>query len=211
MEALAEVARVLLEGGAAALPLGDAGVDWVSRDHDETLQRVDAAARVDAPGAPPPLDLAAARWGLGRLAHLAARVVDRDDSAEAVEVELVGARALAMPDRENAAHVWSVDLCLRHLESLERQARGLRGDDPVVSEIRRLARDWPLSAVALPALGPTELAAPDLPGCVREHPALRRLYLDRVTRRRSPVRACEPWVADALRADHGRDLDWLPD
>ncbi|MEM1450267.1 MAG: hypothetical protein AAGI22_14220, partial [Planctomycetota bacterium] len=68
MEALAEVARVLLEGGAAALPLGDAGVDWVSRDHDETLQRVDAAARVDAPGAPPPRARPPPRGGRGRRA-----------------------------------------------------------------------------------------------------------------------------------------------
>ncbi|MEM9378342.1 MAG: hypothetical protein AAGB93_00235 [Planctomycetota bacterium] len=211
MEALAEVARVLLEGGAAALPIGACGVDWVRRDHDETLERVDAAARVDAPGEPPPLDLGAARWGLGRIAHLAARIVDRGDGVEEVETELSAARALAMPARASAANAWSVDLCLRHLESLERQARGLRGDDPVVSEIRWLARAWPLSGAALPPLEPTEGGGAEVTGYLRDHPSLRRIYLDRLTRRRCAVRAREPWVAAALRVDHGRDLHWISD
>ncbi len=209
MDVLAETARALLDGGPVILPTSMDRGDWVSGEHDAALARLDGVAREDAPGRPPALDLAAARWALGRLAHLAQRVVARADDAATVEAEFQKHRGLGAPGPAHAESVWSVDLALRHLESIERAARGLIPADPLRIEIWTLARDWPFSAAQVPRAAGCESDSPAIPECVQEHPSLRRMYLDRVTAAQNVQHGQVPWVTAALSQDCGRTPGWL--
>ena len=102
--------------------------------------------RAKASGEPPPSGPYSARGGLERLHDLARLLVDREESEEPVSADLARTGD-PRPNREAPAPVWSVDLALRHLPSLSRLALAFVRDDPVVLEIERLAREWPLSGV----------------------------------------------------------------
>lgn len=195
VRALYENGRVPVAIGALATP-PPAGVP---AELAEALREVDALARAEAPGAAPELDLAAAAWALERVLGACRALVERSLSAKEVE-ELV---CVPLPAPRSAAVLWSADLTLRFLPDLCALARGVARDDPLVTALARLARDWPLSAAGL-ALGGD--GAPELPEALRADACLRGLLVDRVLARGSVELEAVPWIAEALGAAVGAHL-----
>jgi len=79
-------------------------------------------------------------------------------------------------EADASAH-YSADIVLRHLPALHELAVGLADGDPVLVSLREMAWNWPLSSVGIRKHG--ETGAPDL-AAIRSHPALWRLFLDRI-------------------------------
>ena len=76
-------------------------------------------------------------------------------------------------------------------------ARGISEDDPLVVELLKLCRDWPLSSVGARGVGEVDASA------ILAEPCLRRLYADRVVERGDASRLQDPRVAEAVREGVG--------
>jgi hypothetical protein len=100
---------------------------------------------------------------------------------------------------------WSADLVLRHLPRLFQFARYLSNADPLVDKMKRIGATWPLSSVGSPGLGELRLDP------FIYHPALRRLYLDRIVATKDVSRLGDPRLDDLLRADIGIYRDLSPE
>jgi hypothetical protein len=81
----------------------------------------------------------------------------------------------------------------------------LSNGDPLVQELKKLAAAWPLSSVGVSDL--TDLNLDTFIG----HPALGRLYADRVVAAAETSRLGDPRVDDLLRADLGIHRDLAPE
>lgn len=162
--------------------------------------RIIAARASDAMSLPPPpLDPDAAVWAAHRLYLLAQAVAVPDLDAAPV----VAACHEPCPSPRSPATDWSVDLTFRHLPALIRLARLRSLADPILLPMLELARDWPLSSV-----GSTEI-----PGSLDSfvgHPALLRLYADRVLAEGDPSRLGDSRVASRLQADLGLHTELAP-
>lgn len=158
------------------------------------LQQLDALARLEVFREAPPLDLKAAHWAANALYECSRAIVDRHTETSDLEQKL----ASPFPKNCDAAVHWSVDLFFRHLPALRKLAAQVSRTDPMLSALERAGIDWPLSSVGM-TLGDTPLALEP----ILAHPALRRLYLDRIESLPDPTRLKDPRVLDALRADLG--------
>lgn len=121
------------------------------------------------------------------------------------EDEIQRACASACPDAEGPGAAWSVDLTLRHLPKLFELARHLSNADPLIDQLKRLAREWPLSSVGLPGLEGID------PGTIAGHAGLRRLYADRILAARDRSRLGHPVIDEMLRADLGAHSQLAPE
>jgi hypothetical protein len=178
-------ATPLLENHAAAL---------------SALREIDQRARdeinIDAPAFLPEAGLWAARLTY----HLAQFIVCRDIGQEQIDATC----NLPCPSAPTAEVIWSVDLTLRHLPRLFRLARHVSGGDPLVKQMERIASEWPLSSIGI--LG---IANPEI-GVIASHPALARIYADRIFAEADLSRIGHPLVDDRLRADLGMHRDLAP-
>jgi hypothetical protein len=164
------------------------------------LREMDQRARdelgLDAPAFAPEAALWAARLSY----HLAQFTVCRDISKEQIDAICNPPSPFAKtPDT-----IWSVDLTLHHLPRLFRLARHLSGGDPLVQHMERIANDWPLSSIGMSALKNPDLSA------IHAHPALARLYADRIFAERDISRLGNPIIDDWLRRDLGMHRDLAP-
>jgi hypothetical protein len=204
--ARARFVRGLYECGRVPVAIGSLAPpapEGVPSELAEALREIDALARADAPGVAPELDLAAAAWALERVLGSCRALVERSLSADEVgallSVPLVGPRT--------AAVLWSADLTLRFLPDLCALARGVARDDPLVTALARLARDWPLSGVGVTVDG----AEPgELPEALRTDACLRGLLVDRVLAHGSAGLEAVPWIAEALGAAVGAHPELAP-
>lgn len=162
------------------------------------LEQTDALARLELVRAAPPLDLAAAHWAATALYACARAIVDRHTETSTLSASLTS----PFPKDCTASIHWSVDLFLRHLPSLSKLAAQVSRTDPILPTFQRLGTDWPLSSVGM-ALGDVPLPLET----ILDHPALRRLYLDRIESQPDPTRLKDPRLLDAVRADLGLHRD----
>lgn len=160
---------------------------------EDVLRQMDGHARLEAPGEPPRLVVEAAVWGALTLYRGAQLLVHREARGEYVRKAL-GAPCPAKPSPDVA---WSVDLALRYLPDLLSLARGVAEGDPLVEELARIGREWPLSSV-----GARTVPVGDLSSFL-DHPSLRRIYVDRVIERRDLSRLGHPCVDEAVREAMG--------
>ena len=163
------------------------------------IDQVDAAARRELADEAPPLSSAAAAWSLTLIEAGCRFLVHRQYDADAVAAALT----VRCPGPVDAATIYSADLFLRHLPELARLARGLAADDPLVEQLTRLGRAWPLSSVGMADTAGGGVVP------ILAHPSLRQLYVDRIIARRDAARLADPAVRDALRTalgDHAADL-----
>lgn len=189
----------LAQDGRAAVRAQPTDLD--DADALPVLANLDAAAREALALALPRFSSGPALWG-ARLFHQLCRfVVCRDLGIEGIDavcaVPCPGARG---PDTD-----WSVDLTLRHLPRLFALARHLSNGDPLVSRIRRIAADWPLSSVGVPGLAGLRLDS------FIGDPGLLRVYADRILAAGDTSRLGDPRVDDRLRADLGLHRDLAPE
>jgi hypothetical protein len=195
-----EFLQSLMAGGVACVlapgePPDD--LEW-----DVALEVVEASWRLHVPAPVPPFDPATGRWAARLLYRACQFLLWRDAGAEMVKKAL-SLSPPACPDE--ASRLYSADLCLRYLTSLLKHAERLSPDDVLVHELRRLAREWPLSSAGIPGLEP----APDLSVLMR-HSGLRCLYTERLIAAGNPQLSADPAAANAVREALGAHPELAP-
>lgn len=161
---------------------------------------LDRHARRELADDAPALCASAAVWAAGLLHEACRFTVCRDLGEEAMRASL----GIPCPAPRGPETDWSVDLMFRHLPDVLRFARQLSNGDPLVARLGQLAADWPLSSVGEPAVTCGSLDS------FIAHPALRRLYADRVLARADFSRLGDPRLDELLRADLGLHRDLAP-
>jgi hypothetical protein len=164
------------------------------------LEQLDTHARnelaLDTPGFSAPTAL----WAARLLYHLGQFTVCRDIGEE----RIMSVCGLAGPERRGPETDWSADLTLRHLPKLFQLARHLSNADPLVRQMRQIAAAWPLSSVGIAGLDNLQIDS------FIGHPALRRLYADRILSEGDVSRLGDPRVDDVLRGDIGVHRQLVP-
>jgi hypothetical protein len=164
------------------------------------LEGLDSASRAELGLDLPEFSAQAALWA-ARLFHQLCRFVVCREIGEEQTKKACG---LVCPVARGPGTDWSVDLTIRHLPRLFQLARHLSKGDPLVEEMKRIAADWPLSSIGIPGLENLQLDA------FISHPALKRLYADRVVAAGDTSRLGDPRLDDLLRADFGVYRDLAP-
>jgi len=148
------------------------------------LRQTDELARLELPGSPPPISMNAALWASGVLYWACQCLVYREIPPEAVKHSL----ALPCPVEPGPGAAYSADLTFRHLPRVISLAGGLAPDDPLVAELKDLARAWPLSSVGVAGLGEVSVGS-----FIDDH-CLAQLYADRILATKDTIRATDPRV-----------------
>ena len=157
------------------------------------LRQMDEYARQELALDAPPFSANAALWAAQLFYQLCKFTVCRDIGEE----QIAKACSIPCPEPRGPEVDWSADLSLRHLPKLFDLARHLSNADPLVLQMKKIASAWPLSSVGLPGLDSLQLDS------FIGHPALRRLYADRIIAASDTARLGDSRVDDLLRADFG--------
>jgi hypothetical protein len=165
------------------------------------LAELEANARFELATEAPAFQEASALWAARLFYQLCQFVVCRDLGEDLI----VGACEVPCPQTRDPETDWSADLTLRHLPRLFELARHLSNADPLVYQLRLLGRAWPLSSVGMPGLDNLQLDS------FIGHPALRRLYADRILAAGDYTRLGDGRVDDRLRADLGAHRNLAPE
>ncbi|MEW6158748.1 MAG: hypothetical protein AB1813_15085 [Verrucomicrobiota bacterium] len=139
-------------------------------------------------------------WAAQLFYQLCQFVVCREIGAS----QIAAACRTSCPAQRSPETDWSADLFFQHLPQLFRWARQLSNADPLLDHLNRLAHDWPLSSVGIPGLTQVNIQS------FATHPALRRLYADRILAAKDLSRLGEAEIDDLLRADIGIFPDLAP-
>jgi MoxR-vWA-beta-propeller ternary system domain bpX4 len=186
---LAIFIQSLANEGRAAVSADPSDID--DADAVPLLRELDGFARDGLALELPAFSPNAALWA-ARLVHQLCRfVVCRDIPEEQINA----ACNAACPEPRGPETDWSVDLTLHHLPNLFRFARQLSNADPLVEQMRKIAAEWPLSSVGINGLENLRIDS------FVEHPALRRLYADRIIAASDTSRPGDLRLDDRLRAD----------
>jgi hypothetical protein len=165
-----------------------------------SIVELDREARLNLAGVPPTVDLPAAVWG-ARMLYRGCRLLVCRDLAEAEVRQSLGTK---YPATRGPAVDYSVDLVLQCLPDLYRMARRLSVKDPLVEELLRLGREWPLSSV-----GMTDVGSVNVDSFI-DHPCLRQLYVDRILARGDAERLDDPRVMAAAQESVGAFTELSP-
>ena len=166
----------------------------------EVLAEIDRRARGELGHEAPVFRADAALWAATLFYEGCRFSVCRDIGEEMVVATL----SRPCPVAADPDTAWSVDLTFRQLPILFRFARQLSSADPLVSALKQLAIDWPLSSVGIGELGDVKIDS------FISHPALRRLYADRIMAAGDVTRLGDSRVDDLLRADLGIHRELAP-
>jgi hypothetical protein len=119
------------------------------------------------PGSAPAFDEEAASWAAGYIFYACQLILLRD-------VDDFTAYLYPFSGNRSAEAIYSVDLMLRFLPDLFRLGSGLAPDDPLVTNLRQTAIDWPYSSIGLKNIDT------GIPEVILRHACLRIAYIDRV-------------------------------
>ena len=169
--------RLFEEGRVAVSPPEPVQADELQAAED-TLAALEAVYRLDLPGEPPPLAIAAARWAAVSLFHACQFVAFRNAGEEMIAAAL----GTPVPEAEATSLHYSVDLTFRFLPDLMRLARTDAENDPLLGYLRQWAVDWPLSSVGIPDVTPSSIEP------IVSHRCLLNIYRDRII-----ARLHSPW------------------
>jgi hypothetical protein len=180
---------------------GDVEVDRETERSPAVDAHVEAAItafeqehRQGCPDGMPAFEATSAAWSLQLLYRSSQLLVLRDLDVTCVQ-SVFAERCPA--DASRPETVYSVDVFLQYLPDLMRLARGLAAEDPLVAALAETAADWPLSAAGGAA------APPPASHPVRQHPGLRRLYVDRVVSRTAAAELDRDLALQILDENHG--------
>jgi hypothetical protein len=165
------------------------------------LVELNQRAESELAGEPPGFSAETALWAANLLYQICQFVVCRDIG----EAQIAAAFACECPIIRGPGTDWSADILLRHLPALIRLAQQLSNGDPLVQDLKRVAATWPLSSVSVPDLADLNLDT------FIAHPALARLYADRIIAAGDTSRLGDPRVDDLLRADVGIHRELAPE
>lgn len=143
---------------------------------------------LEMPGRAPSFDLKAAQWAAGYIYRAAQLLLLRN-----IEEEQLVQLLKDYEGQQTAAAIFSADLCLRHLPSLLKLAKGLAPGDILVTRITATLAQWPLSGVGA-AIGPVTDSLQKL----LENDSLRQLYADRIIELKDLSKTGEPAVKELV-------------
>jgi hypothetical protein len=189
----------LANTGRAVVSPGPSNTD--DSDAVPLLEQIDAAARAEYALELPAFSEAAALWA-ARLFHQLCRFVACREIGEA---EIKATCAIQCPESRSPETDWSVDLTMRHLRQLFQMAKHLSNADPLLEQMNLVAVAWPLSSVGIPALEGLRLDT------FLAHPALRRIYADRIIAVGDTSRLGDEQLNDFLHGDLGVHRNLAPD
>lgn len=130
----------------------------------------------------------AATWAAVYLLRAAQFSLLRDEGEEQVRNLLS-----AFPGKQNAAAIFSADICLACLPQLWQLARNLAPQDVLVKQLSQTAADWPFSSIGIEI-------SPAAPGdWFMESPDLARAYANRIIEQKDHRRAVHPPVDEYIR------------
>jgi hypothetical protein len=184
MSALAFVSN-LLDSGRVRVPSARQAPERL----DEAVRELDRLARAELAFDAPPLAPAAGEWALLLLYRACQALVYREIEPDAVKDAL----SRPCPVAASPEVCYSVDLAFRFMPELTGLARGIAENDPLVAGLLALAKAWPLSSVGVKGVGDVTLQP------FIRHPALKRLYADRVIEKADVSRLCDPAAREAVR------------
>jgi hypothetical protein len=191
------IETLMRDGQAVVSPKA---LDQPPADIAPRLAELDSLARTEAALDLPELSMPACIWAATLFYQLCQFVTCRDISEEVIRA----ACKASCPAQREPATDWSVDLLFRHLPRLFDTARHLSNGDPLVEEIRRLGREWPLSSVGLPGIDQTNLES------FIGHSGLKRIYVDRIIATEDLGRLGDARVDAQIRADLGARTELAP-
>ncbi|MFO1513672.1 MAG: hypothetical protein U1F83_12265 [Verrucomicrobiota bacterium] len=191
LKALAEDGRAVV----SAKPLPNETTDALA-----VLQQVDDYARQELALDAPAFSAPAALWAARLFYQLCQFTVCRDIGEE----QIVATCRVPCPEPRRPEVDWSADLTFRQLPRLFELARHLSTADPLVPQLRRIAAAWPLSSVGIADLPDVQLDS------FISHPALRRLFADRILAAGDTARLGDSRLDDLLRSDLGLHHDLSP-
>ena len=157
--------------------------------------------RLDFPGTAPAWRPDVGLHGARLLYRAAQAAVSRDIDEATIRS---GLDLQAPADLESAAAHYSIDVTLRFLPDMTRQATSAAANDPLVELLHGLACRWPLSSVGMPGVVPGSIEV------IAGHPGLLRLYVDRVLGSGDAARLTDERVAEAVRQALGAHADLVP-
>jgi hypothetical protein len=188
----------LLEDGRAlvtATPLAENSPLALS-----VLRELAQRAREELALEAPQFSSEAGLWAARLTYHLAQFTVCRDIGQEHIDLIC----NLPCPTGKTPEALWSVDLTLRQLPRLFRLAKRLSGGDPLVTNMERIAAEWPLSSVGIRAIKIVDASK------INGHPTLARLYVDRIFAESDESRLGDPIIDNWLRRDLGMHRGLAP-
>ena len=165
------------------------------------LVELEDRAESELAGEAPDFSSETGLWAASLLYQICQFIVCR----EIGEAQMAAAFAGKYPNARGPVVDWSADLVFRHLPSLFRLSQQLSNGDPLIEELKRLAAAWPLSSVGIPGLAELNLDT------FVEHPALARLYADRIVAAADVSRLGDPRVDELLRTDIGIHQELAPE
>lgn len=189
----AESLTFLFDDGRVSVPLPAPLSEEELRAGDEVISAFERDYRLDMPGDPPHLVLAAARWAAVRFFRASQFTIFRDVDAETMKTELAG----NFEESSFPAIHYSIDVIFRYLPDLAKVAGAAAEHDPLLEHIGRWARQWPLSSV-----GMTNIEIDSIDEIVG-HPSLLQLYVDRVIARYDTSRQADDRVRLAIESSLG--------
>jgi hypothetical protein len=183
---LASFLPALFAGGRVRVSVGDPlSGDAVEQVHRQLLA-FERDRRDEFPGTPPEFLLEAAQYGAEVLYAACQLLVFREVEAEMIRQVL----GRAWPGPLSPSAHYSVDLTLQYLPDVVRLAHGTSAEDPLVTELIKLAGRWPLSAVGIVGVAEGDVRAIVIDAC------LLRVYVDRIIARRDFHRLANERVRD---------------
>lgn len=156
---------------------------------EEPIRDSELRFRRSLPGTPPHLDMAAAIWGAQQIFRTCQFIVYRELEPQLMQHEF----CVPCPGDNHPEVHYSVDLSLRFLPEVVRQARAVSQDDPLHTYLQKLSSDWPLSAVGLPRIDNRERC-----DGFTSDPCLLQLYVDRAIERRDTTVLSDQRVREAV-------------
>lgn len=141
---------------------------------DALIRDIDAALRDEAPYAPPPLDIPAAKWSLGILYWGCKTLLNRFET----RTQLPDYLRHTEPDGKSIGHHWSVDIGLRFLSDLIRRTKTAAADDSLIATLLDVGASWPYSSI-----GTTSTWNDERLQLILSDPCLRHLLFDRIEQR----------------------------
>lgn len=154
----------------------------------ETLIRFEAVWRLNAPTSIPELNIDAAMWGAEQFYRCCQFAVQREIDADTIAEALNSVFA----ERHDPSAHYAVDLTLRFLPDLSGLVAGFSPGDPLVQQLAKLGKDWPLSSVGVKGIRDVNIDA------LSQSDGLMQMYVDRVLTHR-----------DLPRAEDARTRQWI--
>jgi hypothetical protein len=167
----------------------------IDQDADEALIAAEKIAAANLAGPSPGFDLACARWAARTFYGACHFLVCRDVNAETIEAFF----KQPCPQPHSPQTDYSVDLVFRYIPDLVGMIRAVASGDPLLQELLKLGKEWPLSSV-----GVSGIETMDVKGFI-EHLGLRQLYMDRIIAHADVTRLGDPsldFAAKEALGDH---------